>query len=111
MELTPLILIILLHWLSDFFLQNDQMAQNKSTSNKWLSIHIAVYMVPFMVFFGWKYALLNGALHWITDWCSSRGAKYFWEKGDVHNFFVVVGADQAVHYLCLILTYVWLFNV
>jgi len=109
MELTPLIIIILLHWLSDFYLQSDDMAQNKSTSNKWLTIHIGVYMIPFWCFFGWKYALLNGALHWITDWCSSRGSKYFWEKGDTHNFFVVVGADQAVHYLCLILTYVWLF--
>ncbi len=110
MELTPLILIVLLHWLSDFFLQSDDMAQNKSTSNMWLSIHIGVYMIPFWVFFGFQYALLNGALHWVTDWFSSRGAKHFWEKGDIHNFFVVVGADQAVHFLCLILTYVWLFG-
>ena len=110
MELLPLIGIILIHLLSDFFLQSQDMAINKSTSNKWLMYHVTVYSLPFLVFFGWKYAAINWVLHFWTDYVSSRTSKHFWEKGDMHNFFVVVGTDQAIHMLCLIGTYVWLFG-
>ena len=93
--------IIWLHFIADFFLQNDKMALNKSSSNKWLGIHVAVYSIPFLWFFGWKYALFNGVAHFITDWISSRLAKKLWMDGERHWFFVVLGADQAVHMTCL----------
>lgn len=98
-----IILILLVHWFADFVMQTDQMAKNKSTSWKWLSSHILVYSGCLLVF-GPLYALVNGLAHFFTDAITSRITSYLYNKGDVHNFFVVIGADQVLHYVVLIYT-------
>jgi hypothetical protein len=100
-------MIVWIHWVADFVLQTDQMAQNKSKSNRWLSIHIIVYSLPWFIF-GWKFALVNAAAHWLIDWVTSRITSQLWAKKDVHNFFVVIGFDQAAHLTILILSAVYL---
>lgn len=101
-----IILVLWVHWLADFVLQTDKMARGKSKSNKWLSIHIAVYTLPLLVF-GWKFALFNGACHWVIDYFTSRMTSKLWAKQDVHNFFVVIGLDQALHTTLLVLSLGW----
>jgi hypothetical protein len=96
-----------MHFVADFILQSDDMAKNKSKSNKWLSMHIAAYTVPFF-WFGWKFALINGAAHFVTDWFTSRASSKLWNNGKVHWFFVVIGFDQAIHMTTLFLTYYYL---
>ncbi|MCK5021050.1 MAG: DUF3307 domain-containing protein [Candidatus Peribacteraceae bacterium] len=103
----PFIALIWMHWFADFFCQTDKMAVNKSSSNKWLGIHVAVYSIPFL-YFGIAYAIINGIAHFCTDYVTSRMSKKRWEAGKVHNFFVVVGFDQAIHLTTLFLTYIWL---
>lgn len=103
-SLNLVIAVIWLHLLSDFFLQSDWMAKNKSSNNQILTLHVATYSLPFWFVFGWKYALVNGILHWWTDFFSSRATTYLYKKNEIHWFFCVVGVDQAIHLTCLLLT-------
>lgn len=98
-----LMAIIVVHFVADFVLQTDKMAKGKSKENKWLLIHTSVYSLPLLIF-GWEYALLNGVAHTVVDYFSSRLSSKMWAQGRVHDFFVVIGADQAIHMATLVLS-------
>lgn len=102
-----LLMLLLTHFVADFVLQTDRMAKGKSSSNTILAYHVGVYSLCF-IWVSIPFVLVTFVLHFITDWCSSRLSSMLWKKGDVHNFFVVIGADQLLHYVGLILCYVWL---
>ena len=105
-------IIIFSHWFADFIAQSDWMAKNKSKSWIALSLHIASYTTSMAIMMsmavGLKpaiiYALANGALHFIVDAVTSRITAKLYAKGDVHNFFVVIGLDQAIHMSTLVAT-------
>ncbi|MFI5422787.1 MAG: DUF3307 domain-containing protein [Nitrososphaerales archaeon] len=104
--------ILATHWFADFVCQTDWQAQNKSKSLVALGRHVGVYtliltavcLVAFRIQGVVEYALLNGALHFATDFCTSRISSKLYAKGDVHNFFVVVGLDQLIHQATLLIT-------
>lgn len=96
-------LVVWLHFISDFIFQTDKMAKGKSSSTYWLGVHVMVYSLPFLIL-GWKYAVVNGLAHFFVDFVTSRASKVQWHKGNVHNFFVVIGLDQALHMTILIKT-------
>ena len=97
------IILVWVHFVADFLLQNDKMAVNKSKSNKWLGIHAGIYTIPFF-WWGWKFALVNGAAHFVVDFVTSRGTTWLWQKNERHWFFSLIGLDQAIHITTLLVT-------
>lgn len=53
---------------------------------------------------GLLFGLVNGALHFGTDFFTSRWTSALYAKQDWHNFFAVVGFDQLIHQATLALT-------
>jgi hypothetical protein len=113
MELVLTLLYILsLHFIADFILQSDRIAQNKGKDSNVLCEHVFIYFCVLLVgcsfLAGWKAALLyasvNALLHFATDFVTSRIAASYYKANDRHNFFVTIGADQLIHAWCLGLT-------
>jgi hypothetical protein len=104
MEIKILIILVWVHFLGDFIAQTNDMAIKKSHSNKWLLIHVGVYMVP-MLIFGPVFALVNGAAHLVTDYITSRLGSHYRSIDNQRAFFIVLGSDQAIHLSTLLLTY------
>jgi hypothetical protein len=107
MSLEIITAILALHFLGDFILQSDWMAQGKSSRfgiNTPMLTHISVYSLCLMPL-GIGFGLLNGVIHWVTDAVTSNMTGKLWLAGKRHWFFVVIGADQLAHYLVLFWTY------
>jgi len=101
-----LMYILFVHWVADFVMQTDEMAKGKSSSNKWLLAHTGTYtLVMGILTLNPMYALINGIVHTIVDYFTSRASSKLWAKGEVHNFFIVVGLDQLIHTITLIAIY------
>lgn len=100
------IYILFLHFIGDFVLQSDWMAQNKSKSWFPLTVHIFVYGAALRVglqsFDSGLYVLVNALAHYLIDTVTSRWTSALWKEGKVHWFFVVIGADQFAHVALLL---------
>jgi len=124
--------LIWVHLIADFVLQSDEMAINKSTSNKWLGRHALTYAstlfiagtiiimaLPFCgatplavwhIMIRWGlFSFSNGIYHFLVDYVSSRIASRFWAGGKRHRFFTTIGVDQAAHLTILVLSCYTLF--
>jgi hypothetical protein len=113
------VLILLFHWVADFLLQSPSMATGKSKSNYWLSVHVAYYMFgmsPMVLLValhsgfltGIYWLILNGVLHWTTDFITSRQTSKLYAAQKYYgfpSFFSVIGLDQWIHAACLLLSY------
>jgi hypothetical protein len=55
------------------------------------------------------FILINGVLHWVTDYFTSRASKHCYKQGKSHEFFIVVGLDQFIHHATLLTTFQILF--
>lgn len=112
--------IIFIHWLADFHMQTIEMSSNKSKSNFWLTMHVLTYTFVTLLF--WHLVLLQPtgdynftdyfmffnfifSTHWITDYITSRMTSKRYAEGRIHDFFVVVGFDQFLHYVQLFTAY------
>lgn len=129
-----LLALLVMHWIADFCFQTHWQASNKSKNSIALAEHVLTYTMVLAavapsVFFQANlrtamFVLVNGVLHFATDWCTSRvTSRLFMAQFDVtlrsatmrenftlHNFFVVVGLDQLIHHVTLGLTMVYFFG-
>lgn len=113
--------LLMAHWFGDFVLQTHWQASNKSKRLDALSLHVGTYtavlflsscLIFYHESFYWltDFALVNGALHFCTDFVTSRISSKLWAKGEWHNFFVVIGLDQLIHQVTLGMTMWWFFT-
>ncbi len=103
-----------LHFLGDFVCQTKWMASNKSKSLEALTLHVFAYSCT--LFIGlvaaqhWtvndlsRFVVINFILHWVTDCTTSHLTKQALSKREMHQFFAVIGADQFIHTITLMLT-------
>ena len=105
-------IILLCHWITDFVLQNDWMALNKSKQPSILLAHCAVSSLPMAMFVMalshasfWIVLPVLFVSHFFIDLVSSKVCEHYYTKGDRHNFFVMIGFDQFLHMSILAILY------
>ncbi len=116
--LTVATLLLLIHFAGDFLFQSTDMAINKATSLKWLSIHIGVYtfilFIGSIVLFGLNaavvYALINGGIHFVTDFFTSKMNARLYARENKKWYYTGIGFDQFTHGASLLLTYDYLIS-
>jgi hypothetical protein len=108
----PVVFVLLfIHWIGDFLFQTSAMATQKATSIKWLSIHVTVYTATLLFFSVWlldteiaiQFSLLNGALHWITDFFTSKLMARYLQRPRI--YYPLMGFDQLIHQGCLLYSF------
>ena len=50
------------------------------------------------------FVVVNAALHFVTDYITSRISSKLWAKQDWHRFFATIGFDQLIHQATLAFT-------
>lgn len=118
MSILAIIYVLFVHWCADFLGQNRWMADNKSTSWLPLTAHVLTYSIIFwlaLLLVGFDiravscFCLANFMMHWITDFVTSKMTKHYWSEHKIHAFFCMVGFDQFIHNVTLLLTMeIWL---
>ena len=115
--------LLVAHWLGDFVLQSDWMAQRKSREWSALAIHVAVYALTLL---GWMllmgllgasllapadcvlFVAANYVCHFLTDAVTARVNSNLWTSGRRHAFFVSVGFDQLLRVATMVYLFEWL---
>ncbi len=108
--IVKIVVLLFSHWVGDYVLQTNEMAANKANGIRWLSIHVAVYaavlfcfaLLFFNVATALYFVLANAALHWATDFLTSRVSARF--KNQPRIYFPIIGMDQFIHTVTLMLT-------
>lgn len=107
-----LIYLFALHFIADFVFQFNWMAHGKSKKFWPLFAHVLVYTSIFLggaavcthinsaIWFG----VLNGVIHYIVDYFTSRLNSRLYQKEDKQTFFISVGFDQLLHAITILLT-------
>ena len=126
MNLTIISIILITHYVADFLFQNKWMATNKSSGNYPLLVHICVYtfillIVSLFLFEdpanAWYFAIFNGIVHYAVDFFTSRLSSYMYKTGRMGtnmlpnvSFWAVIGLDQLLHTLTLIISLSYFIN-
>ena len=123
-----LVFLLVIHYLADFLCQTREMATNKSSSIKWLTYHVLTYTAVLWISFGVfliatkgghtsvllgstiTFVLVNGILHWCTDFLTSRASTHYYKQENYFMFFAVIGLDQLIHTVTLLLTFNYFLN-
>ncbi len=135
-----LIAILITHLIGDFVVQGHIQAAEKWHDNVKLTNHVISYTITLMMgvwlsfgiaiafpWLGYKvaepvtttvvivcvWAIINGVLHWITDYITSKHVHRLKEAGPFRrtkykDMMIVIGLDQVIHIIILVLTWRYL---
>jgi hypothetical protein len=129
LTITEILILMLSHYIADFWTQSRWEADNKSKSNFALMSHVMTYTLTLFVIFSlicivllyristnqieeigfdlnilWFFPITL-LLHFITDYITSRITSYLYRTNKIKSFFSVIGFDQILHYVQIFLTY------
>lgn len=125
LSITTLVSILFTHWIGDFILQDEQWAINKHKDNQLLTFHVLMYtgfwgVMLLLQGYDFKSVLLFCSItfffHFLTDFVTSKITHIQhdveWYGNAIPNFgmFTVIGFDQLLHYIQLILTYQYIYG-
>lgn len=106
--------LFFLHWIGDFLLQNQWIANNKSSHWEALSLHVFLYSAvlwfgliilnQFLVVDISRFVVINFIIHFCIDRVTSKINKHFLEAKEIHNYFASIGFDQYLHSATLLIT-------
>lgn len=120
------LLIIVVHWVADFIFQAEKWSLGKSKSLPPLLKHTITYstiwVLPALIMTNdlvgcIEFFLITFIFHTITDYFTSRIVRKRFDKkhygSPIPNFgaFTVIGFDQVLHYVQLILTWEYIFGI
>jgi hypothetical protein len=116
------------HFVGDFIIQTGKQATNKSANIGALTTHIFTYTLTLVVMLSFlayidtsaglddiyidgviAYSMVNGALHFVTDFFTSKASKKAMSEEKIKLFWIIIGFDQFIHQFCLIATIPLLF--
>jgi hypothetical protein len=104
------VIILISHWVGDYLLQFNAIANHKSHSIRWLTLHVLIYtsvlFAGALFIFSWeeglRYCAVNAILHFVTDLVTGKfSSKY---KSNPRIFYPIIGFDQLIHTVTLLLT-------
>lgn len=114
--------LLFFHWIADFLTQSRAVGKLKSQSVTVLGYHVITYMFVMYLLsviiiqdpiIAGYFVILNGALHFITDFITSKIGKYFFVSSQrsaicedrwMYLFWANIGIDQFIHTVTLIYT-------
>jgi hypothetical protein len=113
-----ILILLLIHYVADFRFQTDWMALNKSKEFLPLATHVFIYALTFFVcgifIFDFidvlTFCLVTFIAHIFTDLITSQITTQLYKEERFRAFFNVIGFDQFLHAVQLILTYKFIFQ-
>ena len=126
-----ILIILFIHWVGDFLFQTEWMAMNKSSKWSALLAHTGLYSIIFWItglalyifknhgmdsmdyLHVFEFVVITFVCHTATDYFTSRWTKNLREQNKYYgfpSFFSVVGLDQWLHALQLIVTFALIMN-
>lgn len=115
--ISDVIVLLVAHFIGDFVCQSRMMADNKSKNIWWLLTHGIIYsIILFILMFIFTsygtiplilFSLFNGLIHIIFDKLSSTCTSKYYKQKQFYRMFTVIGFDQLLHLVTLLLTTYW----
>lgn len=131
-----IIAIQTVHWVADFIVQGHKDAEDKWKDKKKLTNHVFTYTITLtfgmwlacgiikviplghevatpisvLVIFVLVWALLNGVLHWVTDYITSKQVHRLKEEAPFKqtkykDMMILIGLDQLIHTTTLLISW------